>query len=55
MRDDLDAPVIELQAEGDVTRILNSGGVRQADTDTFRLWEDVTAAVLDASEPVVRR
>jgi hypothetical protein len=38
-RTDLDAPVIELQAESDVTGILNSVVVRQPDTDTLRLWE----------------
>jgi hypothetical protein len=38
-RDDLDAPVIDLQAESDVTGILNSAVVRQPDSDRFRLWE----------------
>ena len=39
LRDDLDAPVLELQSEGDVIGVLNSAAVRQDDTDTFRLWE----------------
>jgi hypothetical protein len=47
LRDDLDAPVMELQAEGDVTGILNSCAVRQADTDTFRLWEVAGTAHAD--------
>lgn len=39
LRSDLDAPVLELQAEGDVIGLLNSVAARQDDTDTFRLWE----------------
>jgi hypothetical protein len=39
LRSDLAAPVIELQAEGDVIGLLNSFAARQPDTDTFRLWE----------------
>jgi hypothetical protein len=38
-RGDLDAPVVELQAESDVTGILNSIAARQPDSDRFRLWE----------------
>ncbi len=38
-RDDLDAPVIDVQAESDVTGILDSVVVRQPDSDRFRLWE----------------
>lgn len=47
-RDDLDAPVLELQAESDVTGILNSVVVRQPDTDKFRLWEVAGTAHADA-------
>ena len=47
LRGDLDAPVLELQAEGDVTGILNSCAVRQADTNTFRLWEVAGTAHAD--------
>lgn len=39
LRSDLDAPVLMLQAEGDVIGILNSVAARQPDSDTFRLWE----------------
>jgi hypothetical protein len=38
-RDDLDAPVFDLQAEGDLTSFLGSVAARQPDSDTFRLWE----------------
>jgi hypothetical protein len=38
-RTDLDAPVLDLQAENDVVGILNSVAVRQPDSDTLRLWE----------------
>jgi hypothetical protein len=48
VRTDLDAPVFELQAEGDVVGVLNSVAVRQADTDTFRLWEVAGTAHADA-------
>lgn len=48
IRDDLPAPVLELQAEGDVTGLLNSLIVRQPDTDTFRLWEVAGTAHADA-------
>jgi len=38
-RTDLAAPVLDVQAETDVTGILNSADGRQPDSDTFRLWE----------------
>ncbi len=38
-RQDLNTPVLELQAEGDVVGRLNSVAARQPDTETFRLWE----------------
>ncbi|MFM7735483.1 MAG: alpha/beta hydrolase domain-containing protein, partial [Alphaproteobacteria bacterium] len=39
LRTDLATPVFELQAEGDVTSVLESYAVRQPDSETFRLWE----------------
>jgi hypothetical protein len=48
LRSDLDAPVIELQAESDVIGVLNSFAVRQPDTDKFRLWEAAGTAHADA-------
>ena len=47
-RSDLDTPVLNLQAEGDVTGILNSVAVRQPDNHTFRLWEVAGTAHADA-------
>lgn len=47
-RDDLDAPVFELQAESDVTGLLNSVAARQPDSDRFRLWEVTGTAHADA-------
>lgn len=47
-RDDLEAPVFELQAESDITGILNSVVVRQPDSDQFRLWEVAGTAHADA-------
>jgi hypothetical protein len=47
-RTDLDAPVLDLQAEGDVTGVLDSVAVRQPDSDTFRLWEVAGTAHSDA-------
>ncbi len=47
-RDDLDAPVLELQAEGDVTGVLDSVAVRQPESDRFRLWEVAGTAHADA-------
>lgn len=46
-RTDLDVPVIDLQAEGDVLSILESFAVRQPDSDTFRLWEVAGTAHAD--------
>lgn len=46
-RDDLEAPVMNLQAEGDVTGYLASYGVRQPDSDVFRLWEVAGTAHAD--------
>ncbi len=63
-RDDLAAPVLELQAENDVTGVLNSVAVRQDDSATFRLWEVAgtahadrhllgsTAEVIDCGVPI---
>lgn len=48
LRDDLDAPIVELQAESDLTGVLNSAAVRQADSDRFRLWEVAGTAHADA-------
>jgi hypothetical protein len=48
LRDDLEFPIVELQAESDVTGILNSVAVRQPDSDTFRLWEVAGTAHADA-------
>jgi hypothetical protein len=47
LRDDLEAPVMEVQAESDVTGILGSSAVRQPDTDRFRLWEVAGTAHAD--------
>lgn len=38
-RDDLAAPILDLQSETDLTGVLASALVRQPDSDTFRLWE----------------
>ncbi|MFW6066924.1 MAG: alpha/beta hydrolase domain-containing protein [Myxococcota bacterium] len=46
-RDDLDAPVMVLQAEGDVAGILNSFAARQPDGDRLRLWEVAGTAHAD--------
>jgi hypothetical protein len=48
LRDDLDAPVMDVQAESDVTGILSSSAVRQPDSDRFRLWEMTGTAHADA-------
>jgi hypothetical protein len=48
LRDDLDAPVMDIQTESDVAGLLNSGAVRQPDTDRFRLWEVAGTAHADA-------
>jgi hypothetical protein len=46
-RDDLDAPVMDLQAESDTTGVLASSLVRQPDSDRFRLWEVAGTAHAD--------
>ena len=46
-RTDLDAPVIDIQAESDVTGILDSIVARQPDSDTMRLWEVAGTAHAD--------
>ena len=46
-RDDLDAPVMDIQTESDVTGILSSSAVHQPDTDRFRLWEVAGTAHAD--------
>ena len=48
LRTDLDAPVLDLQTESDVTGILNSVAARQPDSDRFRLWEVAGTAHADA-------
>jgi hypothetical protein len=47
-RSDLDAPIMELQTESDITGVLNSVVVRQPDGDKFRLWEVAGTAHADA-------
>jgi hypothetical protein len=47
-RDDLDAPVLDIQTEGDLVGLLNSSVVRQPDSDRFRLWEVTGTAHADA-------
>ncbi len=47
-RNDLDAPVVDVQAESDVTGILSSADVRQADSGRFRLWEVAGTSHADA-------
>ena len=49
LRTDLDAPVLELQAEGDVVGVLNSLAARQPDTERFRLWEVAGTAHADVT------
>jgi hypothetical protein len=46
-RADVDAPVMNIQAENDTTGYLNSSLVRQPDSDTFRLWEVAGTAHAD--------
>ncbi len=48
LRDDLDAPVMELQSEGDVIGVLDSISARQPDSDSFRLWEVAGTSHADA-------
>lgn len=47
LRTDQVAPVLELQAETDVTGVLKSIDARQPDTDRFRLWEVAGTAHAD--------
>jgi hypothetical protein len=47
-RTDLDVPVLDLQSEGDLTSVLASAEVRQADDDHLRLWEVAGTAHADA-------
>ena len=39
LRTDTDVPVLDVQAEGDLTQILKSLPARQPDSSRFRLWE----------------
>lgn len=65
LRTDVDAPIIVLQAENDVTGVLRGGAARQDDSDTLRWWEvagtahadknlvgESTAAVIDCGAPI---
>ena len=47
-RTDLPEPVLQLQAETDVTGVLRSVAARQPDSDTLRLWEVAGTAHADA-------
>ena len=47
-RDDLEAPVMVVQSEGDILGFLNSAAVRQPDSDRYRLWEVAGTAHADA-------
>jgi hypothetical protein len=47
-RTDVDAPVMNVQTESDVTGFFGSYGGRQDDSDTFRLWEVTGTAHADA-------
>lgn len=49
MRGDLDAPVLELEAESDLFGTVDSHLVRQEDTPTFRLWEVAGTAHVDTN------
>jgi len=46
-RDDLDAPVMVLEAEGDTVGLLRASLVRQPDSDRYRLWEVAGTAHAD--------
>ena len=46
-RSDVDAPVMDIQTEGDTYTILASWQARQSDSATFRLWEIAGAAHAD--------
>jgi hypothetical protein len=47
VRTDTAVPVMIVQAEGDVTGVLNSAAARQPDSDTLRLWEVAGTAHAD--------
>jgi hypothetical protein len=47
-RTDADAPVMNIQSEGDVTGLMNSHVARQPDSDVFRLWEVAGTSHADA-------
>lgn len=47
-RTDVVAPIIDVQAESDLTSILGSAKARQPDSDRFRLWEVAGTAHADA-------
>jgi hypothetical protein len=46
-RTDQDAPVLDIQTEGDLTSVLNSYAARQPDSEHFRLWEVAGTAHAD--------
>jgi len=46
-RGDLEAPIMDLQTESDLTGVLNSSAARQDDGDHFRLWEAAGTAHAD--------
>jgi hypothetical protein len=48
MRTDTGVPVLDVQAEGDLTVVLNSLDARQPDSDRFRLWEVAGTSHADA-------
>ncbi|MGZ4760053.1 MAG: alpha/beta hydrolase domain-containing protein [Acidimicrobiales bacterium] len=48
LRTDLDAPVMDVQSEGDISGILDSYAARQPDNDHFRLWEVAGTSHADA-------
>ena len=48
IRTDTDVPVLEVQAEGDLTVLLESLPARQPDTGHFRLWEVAGTSHADA-------
>jgi hypothetical protein len=48
LRTDQDAPVIDVQAESDLTGLLNSSVASQPDNDRFRLWEVTGTSHADA-------
>ncbi|EFC82519.1 alpha/beta hydrolase domain-containing protein [Parafrankia sp. EUN1f] len=47
-RTDVAAPIIDVQAESDLTSVLGSAKARQPDSDRFRLWEIAGTAHADA-------